>query len=126
MDPTLTYIGIALLIIYAAAFYWVFKCAGPEQSKMYTTTFSDRKMFNLIGVALIVGAFLLLNMILAGVFFVAAIAWVTRATILQRNQMMSGGFDQIFVTRLFRISFISAAAIGCLFAAKILESVNAS
>jgi hypothetical protein len=126
MGPTFTYIGIALLLAYAAAFYWVFKSAGPEQSEKYTITFSDRKKINIFGVALILGAFLLPSLILASAFFVAAIGWIVRGTYKQRNQMKLGGFDPIFVTRLFHLSFMSVAVIGCLFAGKVLESINAT
>jgi hypothetical protein len=118
VGSTFTYSGVALLLSYAAAFYWVFHSAGSEQSQKYTITFSDRKKINLVGVALLGGAFLISNLILATILFVAAIGWIVHATYTQRKQMEAGRFDEIFTMRLFRISFMSIAAIGFLYAGK--------
>ena len=123
MSSAFTNIGIALLLSYAASFYWLFKSVGLEQSEKYNATFSDRRKINIIGVTLLIFTFLLSNLILASVFFAASIAWIFLGTYKQRSKMMLVGFDPIFVNKLFRISFLIFVSIGSLFAGKVLESI---
>ena len=126
MNNLYTYVGISLLIVYFAIFYWVFKTAGTETSEKYKRTFSGQVKFNILTGLLLLAAFWVSDLLLAACLFLAAIVGVIWATMHQHKRMKLVGFNSAFSSRLLRTSFLSIVAISCIFAGKISGILDAT
>lgn len=125
LGSVLHIVGFLSLAAYAGLFYWTLAKAGREQVERYNSTFAKHKI-NLIGAALVAGAFLVPNALFAATLGLCAFGWIGRATFMQRARMREMAFDAGFTRRLFAISFLAAVAISCLLAGKLWFQTNAS
>ncbi len=66
------------------------------------------------------------DLLLSSTLFVIALIWATWATIKQNKEMIVVGFDSVFRSRLYKVSFIALLAIGILFAGKIAGTLDAT
>jgi hypothetical protein len=125
LGSILLIVGFVSFAAYAGLFYWTLAKAGRDQVERYNSTFAKSKI-NLVGAALVAGAFLVPNTLFATILGLCAFAWIGRATFMQRARMREMLFDAGFESRLFAISFLAAVAISCLLAGKLWFQTNAS
>lgn len=118
-------LGFVTLAIYAWLFTRTIRSANPEELLRYHSIFA-RKKVSMVGAALVIGAFLVPVVWVATSLAVATLAWIALATINQRRRMHELGFERNFTEQLYRVSFVSPLAIGCLLASKLWFQLHAT
>lgn len=119
LSSVLSYLGFGVLVTYFLAFQWVFKVAGVEQTQKYYEHFAGRSKFNLIGIALLAGAFFVPSIYWSVSLLVAAISWVVWTSYQQKVQMQNSEFEGSFANRLFYIGFLAIGAMLSLYVSNV-------
>lgn len=125
VGTALLLLGLVMLAIYARLFTRTVRSADPEELLRYHSIFA-RKKLNMVGALLIFGAFLVPVVWVATSLGVATLGWIALGTINQRRKMRELGFERSFTERLYRVSFVSPLAIGCLLASKVWFQLHAT